>query len=99
VNALELREGSILFIDELHTVMGAGFGVGRHARRVEPAQTGAPRRARIPAIRGDDCPYVPLAHGAREREPALASEFHKKSKWGEPSVAETTLILKGLSSR
>ena len=36
---------AILFIDEIHTVIGAGAASGRHARRLQPAQAGALHRA------------------------------------------------------
>ena len=41
VSELENQQGAILFIDEIHTVIGAGATIGRRDGRLEPAEAGA----------------------------------------------------------
>ena len=41
---LKDQPGAILFIDEIHTLIGAGAASRRHARRQQPAQAGAVHR-------------------------------------------------------
>jgi ATP-dependent Clp protease ATP-binding subunit ClpA len=94
VNALERREGSILFIDELHTVMGAGSASGGTldaSNLLKPALSSG-------KIRCIGATTFQEYRSHMERDRALARRF-QKIEVGEPSVAETSLILKGLKSR
>ncbi len=94
VNALERREGSILFIDELHTVMGAGSASGGTldaSNLLKPALSSG-------KIRCIGATTFQEYRSHMERDRALARRF-QKIEVGEPSLAETALILKGLKSR
>jgi ATP-dependent Clp protease ATP-binding subunit ClpA len=94
VNALERREGSILFIDELHTVMGAGSASGGTldaSNLLKPALSSG-------KIRCIGATTFQEYRSHMERDRALARRF-QKIEVGEPSLAETSLILKGLKSR
>src|SRR6266542_3207161 len=94
VNALEKREGSILFIDELHTVMGAGSASGGTldaSNMLKPALSSG-------KIRCIGATTFQEYRSHMERDRALARRF-QKIEVGEPSVAETSLILKGLKAR
>jgi ATP-dependent Clp protease ATP-binding subunit ClpA len=94
VNALERRDGSILFIDELHTVMGAGSASGGTldaSNLLKPALSSG-------KIRCIGATTFQEYRSHMERDRALARRF-QKIEVGEPSVAETSLILKGLKSR
>src|SRR5215471_6521624 len=94
VTALERREGSILFIDELHTVMGAGSASGGTldaSNLLKPALSSG-------KIRCIGATTFQEYRSHMERDRALARRF-QKIEVGEPSVAETILILKGLKSR
>ena len=91
VTALEKKAASILFIDELHTVMGAGSASGGTldaSNLLKPALASGKLRC-IGATTFQEY----RAHLERDR--ALARRF-QKIEVNEPSVAETTLILKGL---
>jgi hypothetical protein len=44
LKSLKDKPNAILFIDEIHTLIGAGCGIGRHAGCVQPAQAGAVQR-------------------------------------------------------
>jgi ATP-dependent Clp protease ATP-binding subunit ClpA len=94
VNALEKREGAVLFIDELHTVMGAGSASGGTldaSNLLKPALSSG-------KIRCIGATTFQEYRSHMERDRALARRF-QKIEVGEPSVAETTLILKGLLPR
>jgi ATP-dependent Clp protease ATP-binding subunit ClpA len=94
VNALERKEGSILFIDELHTVMGAGSASGGTldaSNLLKPALSSG-------KIRCIGATTFQEYRSHMERDRALARRF-QKIEVGEPTVAETTQILKGLRSR
>jgi ATP-dependent Clp protease ATP-binding subunit ClpA len=94
VNALERRAGSVLFIDELHTVMGAGSASGGTldaSNLLKPALSSG-------KIRCIGATTFQEYRSHMERDRALARRF-QKIEVGEPSVAETTLILKGLQAR
>src|SRR6185436_29789 len=94
VTALERREGSILFIDELHTVMGAGSASGGTldaSNLLKPALSSG-------KIRCIGATTFQENRSHMERDRALARRF-QKIEVGEPSVAETALILKGLLPR
>ena len=58
VNELEKLPDAILFIDEIHTVIGAGATSRRRDGRVEPAQAGAVQR-RDPLHRLDHLQGIP----------------------------------------
>jgi ATP-dependent Clp protease ATP-binding subunit ClpA len=84
----------ILFIDELHTLVGAGARRGRHGRlQHAQARVGA-RRAAL--HRRDHAQRVPQAH--REGQAALERRFQPVFV-GEPSVEDTITILRGLKER
>ena len=94
VTALERREGSILFIDELHTVMGAGSASGATldaSNLLKPALSSG-------KIRCIGSTTFQEYRSHMERDRALARRF-QKIEVGEPSLAETALILRGLQSR
>ena len=84
----------ILFIDELHTIVGAGAAEGA-VRRRQPAQADAGAR-RAARRRRDDARRVPQAHregcGARAPLPAGAASASR-------SVDDTIAILRGLKER
>jgi ATP-dependent Clp protease ATP-binding subunit ClpB len=83
----------ILFIDELHTIVGAG--AARARRRRQPAEADAGARG--------------AARGRRDRRStSTASTSRRTRRWsgrfqpvlvGEPSVADTIAILRGLKER
>ncbi len=94
VNALGKRDGSILFIAELHTVMGAGSASGGTldaSNMLKPALSSG-------KIRCIGATTFQEYRSHMERDRALARRF-QKIEVGEPSVAETSLILKGLKAR
>jgi ATP-dependent Clp protease ATP-binding subunit ClpA len=91
IAALRLRKGSILFIDEIHTIVGAGAVSG-----------GSMDASNIlkPALASGDIRCIgsttfPEYKAAFERDRALARRF-QKIEVGEPSVADTIRILEGL---
>ena len=83
----------ILFIDELHTIVGAGRRRGRRRRR-QPAQAHArPRRAaRVGATTLDEY------RKHIEKDAALERRFQPVHV-GEPTVEDTIAILRGLKER
>jgi ATP-dependent Clp protease ATP-binding subunit ClpA len=91
---LEKREGSILFVDEMHTVIGAGAASGGTldaANLLKPALASGKMRC-IGATTFEEY----RSHVERDR--ALARRFQKIEVL-EPSPEETVLILKGLQPR
>ena len=83
--AREAADGAILFIDEIHTIVGAGATSGGTHGRVEPAQARARLRAaalhrRRPRSRSTARHF--------ERDRALARRF-QRIEVDEPSVEET----------
>jgi ATP-dependent Clp protease ATP-binding subunit ClpA len=91
ITALRAREGAILFIDEIHTVVGAGatHGGSMDASNIlKPALASGSLRC-IGATTHQDY----KAHFERDR--ALARRF-QKIDLVEPSVEETHAILRGL---
>lgn len=91
---LEKREGSILFVDEMHTVIGAGAASGGTldaANLLKPALANGKLRC-IGATTFEEY----RTHLDKDR--ALARRFQKIEVL-EPSSAETVLILKGLLPR
>jgi ATP-dependent Clp protease ATP-binding subunit ClpA len=91
MHALEQQPGSILFIDEIHTVVGAGAAGGGTvdaSNLLKPALSGGKIRC-IGATTFDEY------RRHMERDAALARRFQKIDV-GEPTVAETIQILRGL---
>ncbi|MCZ6470602.1 MAG: ATP-dependent Clp protease ATP-binding subunit ClpA [Gammaproteobacteria bacterium] len=94
INQLKNEPGSILFIDEIHTIIGAGSasgGVMDASNLIKPV-----------LANGDiKCIGSTTYHeyrGVFEKDRALARRFQKIDVQ-EPSVEESFLILKGLKSR
>lgn len=94
ITALRKNPGAILFIDEIHTVIGAGAasgGVMDASNLIKPVLANGQLR----------CIGSTTYHeyrGIFEKDHALARRFQKIDVL-EPSVAETVQILKGLQSR
>jgi ATP-dependent Clp protease ATP-binding subunit ClpB len=87
-------EGEIItFIDELHTIVGAGQGRGRDGRRQHAQAHARPRRAAL--HRRHHARRVPQAHreGRRARAPLPAGVR------GRAVVEDTIAILRGLKER
>jgi ATP-dependent Clp protease ATP-binding subunit ClpA len=94
LKALEKQPGSILFIDELHTIIGAGAtsgGTMDASNLLKPALASGRLRC-IGATTFQEY------RGHLERDSALARRF-QRIEIGEPSEAETALILEGLRSK
>jgi ATP-dependent Clp protease ATP-binding subunit ClpA len=94
LKALEKRPGSVLFVDELHTVIGAGAASGGTmdaANMLKPALASGKLRC-IGATTFEEF----RTHLERDR--ALARRFQKIEVL-EPTLEETILILKGLQPR
>lgn len=91
---LRKKEGSILFIDEIHTIIGAGAasgGVMDASNLLKPLLTSGQMRC-IGSTTFQEY------RGIFEKDRALSRRFQKVDVL-EPSVEETYLILKGLKSR
>ncbi len=91
---LKTREDSILFIDEIHTVIGAGAasgGVMDASNLIKPILTSG-------EIRCIGSTTYQEFRSIFEKDRALARRFQKIDV-PEPSTAETVSILKGLKSR
>ncbi len=94
IKALEKQQGSILFIDEIHTVIGAGATSGGTidaSNLLKPALTSGKLRC-IGATTFQEY------RGHLERDSALARRF-QRIEVGEPSEAETVKILQGLQKQ
>jgi ATP-dependent Clp protease ATP-binding subunit ClpA len=94
LKALEKQPGSILFIDEIHTIIGAGAtsgGTMDASNLLKPALASGRLRC-IGATTFQEY------RGHLERDSALARRF-QRVEVGEPSVDETTKILQGLQKR
>jgi ATP-dependent Clp protease ATP-binding subunit ClpA len=94
LNQLKNEANSILFIDEIHTIIGAGAASG-----------GAMDASNLikPALSGIDLRCIGSTtyqeyRGIFEKDHALARRFQKIDV-SEPTAEETFLILKGLRSR
>ena len=92
----ELRNdpGAVLFVDEIHTVIGAGAasgGVMDASNLIKPALASG-------ELRCIGSTTYEAYRGIFEKDHALARRF-QKIEVGEPSVPETIDILKGLRSR
>ncbi len=91
IAALRKQPGAILFIDEIHTVVGAGATSGGSmdaSNILKPVLASGTLRC-IGSTTYDEC------RGHFERDHALARRF-QKIEVTEPSVEETYRILKGL---
>ena len=90
LKALEQKPGSVLFIDEIHTIIGAGAGSGTMdaSNLLKPALASGKLRC-IGATTFEEF------RGHLEKDSALARRF-QKIEVGEPSVEETRRILDGL---
>ncbi len=91
---LKKREGAILFIDEIHTIIGAGAasgGVMDASNLLKPLLSSGQMRC-IGSTTFQEY------RGIFEKDRALSRRF-QKVEVSEPSVEDTFLILKGLKSR
>lgn len=91
---LKQQEGSVLFIDEIHTIIGAGAasgGVMDASNLIKPLLTSGDLRCM------GSTTYQEY-RGIFEKERALARRFQKVDI-NEPTVEETYAILKGLKAR
>lgn len=94
VNQLRRQPGAILFIDEIHTIIGAGAasgGVMDAANLIKPVLASGEMRCM------GSTTYQEY-RGIFEKDRALARRF-QKIDIKEPTVEETVLILEGLKSR
>jgi ATP-dependent Clp protease ATP-binding subunit ClpA len=94
LKALQNHPNAILFIDEIHTIVGAGATTGGSmdaSNILKPALASG----RLRCI--GSTTYQEFK-GSFERDRALSRRF-QKIEVGEPSVEETILILKGLQPR
>ena len=93
ISELKKQPGAILFIDEIHTVIGAGAasgGVMDASNLIKPALTSG-------ELRCIGSTTYQEYRGIFEKDHALARRFQKIDVT-EPSVAETIEILNGLQS-
>ena len=94
INQLKKTEGSILFIDEIHTIIGAGAasgGVMDASNIIKPVLSSGDMK----------CIGSTTYHeyrGIFEKDRALSRRFQKIDV-AEPSIEETIKILQGLKSR
>jgi ATP-dependent Clp protease ATP-binding subunit ClpA len=94
ISELKKQPGAILFIDEIHTVIGAGAasgGVMDASNLIKPALTSG-------ELRCIGSTTYQEYRGIFEKDHALARRF-QKIEVSEPSVAETIEILNGLKSK
>lgn len=94
VNQLKKEPDSILFIDEIHTIIGAGSasgGVMDASNLIKPALASG-------QLRCIGSTTYQEYRGVFEKDHALARRFQKVDIL-EPSVEDTILILKGLKTR
>ncbi len=93
INALKKRPNCILFIDEIHTIVGAGAVSGGSmdaSNIIKPVLASG-------EIRCIGSTTYPEYKAAFERDRALARRF-QKIEVGEPTVEETVQILDGLKT-
>ncbi|MBZ0121473.1 MAG: AAA family ATPase, partial [Sandaracinaceae bacterium] len=94
IKRLQEIEGAILFIDEIHTIVGAGATTGSSmdaSNILKPALASG-------KIRCIGSTTFEEFKGAFDRDRALARRFQKIDV-GEPSIPDTIQILEGLRSR
>jgi len=85
---------AILFIDEIQHAYRRRCRIGRDARRLEPAETGA----LFGSLKCIGATTYNEYRGVFEKDHALSRRFQKIDV-PEPSVEETVAILRGLKSR
>jgi ATP-dependent Clp protease ATP-binding subunit ClpA len=93
IKALKKKPGVILFIDEIHTIVGAGAVSGGSmdaSNILKPALANG-------ELRCIGSTTYPEYKAAFERDKALARRF-QKIEIGEPSIEDTVRILQGLKS-
>ena len=93
INKLQQQPHAILFIDEIHTIVGAGATSGGSmdaSNILKPALASGKLRC-IGSTTYQEYKHI-------ERDRALARRF-QKIEVGEPSIEEAVLILRGLKSR
>lgn len=86
--------GAILFIDEIHTIIGCGVCIGRDAGCIESAETRFVQRA----AQSIGATTFTEFRNVFEKDHALARRF-QKIDINEPTVEQTVQILRGLKSR
>jgi ATP-dependent Clp protease ATP-binding subunit ClpA len=94
LKALAEKEGSIVFIDELHTIVGAGAASGGAmdaSNLIKPALANGKLRCIGTTTHKEYRSYI-------EKDRALARRF-QSIEVEEPSIPETIKILKGLRSK
>ncbi|MEM7027507.1 MAG: ATP-dependent Clp protease ATP-binding subunit ClpA [Pseudomonadota bacterium] len=94
VNQLKKQEGSVLFIDEIHTIIGAGAasgGVMDASNIIKPVLASG-------ELKCIGSTTYQEYRGIFEKDRALARRFQKIDV-NEPSIDETVKILQGLKSR
>jgi len=94
LHQLEAEEGAVLFIDEIHTIIGAGAasgGVMDASNLIKPLLA----NGKLKCIGSTTFTEY---RGIFEKDHALARRFQKIDV-EEPSVEDTFMILKGLKSR
>ncbi len=94
INNLKVRPDAILFIDEIHTIIGAGSASGG---TMDASNLIKPMLA-AGQLRCIGSTTYQEYRGVFEKDHALARRFQKIDIL-EPSVEDTVLILKGLKSR
>jgi ATP-dependent Clp protease ATP-binding subunit ClpA len=94
IRALQEKENAIVFIDELHTIVGAGAASGGAmdaSNLIKPALAGGKLRCIGTTTHKEFRSYI-------EKDRALARRF-QPIEVEEPSVAETIKVLAGLRAR
>ncbi len=94
INQLQKEPGAILFIDEIHTIIGAGAasgGVMDASNLIKPVLASG-------ALKCIGSTTYQEYRGVFEKDRALARRFQKIDV-AEPTVEETVQILEGLKSR
>jgi ATP-dependent Clp protease ATP-binding subunit ClpA len=94
LRALEAQENAIVFIDELHTIVGAGAASGGAmdaSNLIKPALAGGKLRVIGTTTHKEYRSYI-------EKDRALARRF-QAIEVEEPSIEETIKVLKGLRGR
>ena len=93
VSELENQPGAILFIDEIHTVIGAGATMRRRDGCLEPAEAGAG----VGHLRCIGCTTYKEFRNYFEKDRALVRRFQKIDV-NEPTLEDSVKILRGLKT-